>query len=564
MKKIKFSQISKIVILSIILGILCSGAEISKDQIILKDPEFPKDPAFYKQIGLRNINIIEAWKLSVGRGKGIKIAVIDSGFKPGSDFDRSRFIVGYDYRDKSASEEPKKITIADNFDDDCIHGNHITHMIFEATDNGIGAAGSAPDAELMVFQVLDDECENYSPSQIAHAIKLAVKKGADIINLSLEIPFHSDEIKATLDKVSENNVMIIAASGNSGKDSISYLSNDDEVLMVGALDQNNEISTYSNRAELYAPGGSSNESTCVQVPNLKKFAPGTGIIQLIPVLTDEGIQDVYIACSGTSQSTAYVTSVTALVMSILKPKGIQSPEMVKKIILESARQDSVRKLDAGRAVKLAYQLVNPQVILLEDQNLEPNKFSSIILEIGKKLYENNKFIESIRLLMDLEKLELQHQPDPYDHWNKICWYGSLFNGINGKREQINKIIFSCEKAVKLQESRKQSPNELYQHYYYSTLENRGIARALRGDEEDIHEAINDFEEVIANYPFKTFKIDEYCDNVTSKQQRKNWVAALKRGEDPFTIKTLTKLREKKCWEQVKVAEQMNYVPSEQA
>ena len=95
-------------------------------------------------------------------------------------------------------------------------------------------------------------------------------------------------------------------------------------------------------------------------------------------------------------------------------------------------------------------------------------------------------------------------------WNGLCWNGSL-NGY------ASDVIFACEKAVAL------APND------GAIRDSRGLARALTGDFDG---AIEDFQAYIdlADSP------DEM------KNQRREWIEALERGENPFTEEVLESLR----------------------
>jgi tetratricopeptide (TPR) repeat protein len=109
---------------------------------------------------------------------------------------------------------------------------------------------------------------------------------------------------------------------------------------------------------------------------------------------------------------------------------------------------------------------------------------------------------------DLKKLA-QLDPSDADNLNSLCWYGSLLG-------YARDVLKACNQAVAL------APDSPYIH------DSRGVARALAGDTSG---AIEDFQ----------FLLDsgEGSDEVNA--QRKNWIAELKRGGNPFDEETLQAL-----------------------
>jgi uncharacterized protein YjbI with pentapeptide repeats len=109
-------------------------------------------------------------------------------------------------------------------------------------------------------------------------------------------------------------------------------------------------------------------------------------------------------------------------------------------------------------------------------------------------------------------------------WDLLCWFGSLHN-------QAAEILFASEKAT---HSDPDSP------IYRDT---RGLVRALTGD---LQGAIEDFESVLEKIGDNRGYENEYRflgfeDNT---QQRREWLEALRLGQNPFTPEILEELREK--------------------
>ncbi|HEX9894341.1 MAG TPA: hypothetical protein VGA78_10480, partial [Gemmatimonadales bacterium] len=115
----------------------------------------------------------------------------------------------------------------------------------------------------------------------------------------------------------------------------------------------------------------------------------------------------------------------------------------------------------------------------------------------------------------LELLEQAEQADPDSAGvqNALCW----FLGLSGSPEQA---LPHCDQAVALDESG-------------NSNDSRGLALALLGRPQ---EAAVEFETFLAS-----LEVNNPAAHAQYAPSRREWVAALKRGEDPFDEATLEKL-----------------------
>src|SRR3984957_1953767 len=117
-----------------------------------------------------------------GRGRGVVIAILDTGvayrdwheFRRSPDFTRTRFVHPYDFVAKN------KFPLDRNG-----HGTFVAGVVAEGTNNGRALTGLAYGASIMPVRILDASGLG-EESTIAHGIRYAVQKGAQVINLSLE------------------------------------------------------------------------------------------------------------------------------------------------------------------------------------------------------------------------------------------------------------------------------------------------------------------------------------------------------------------------------------------
>ncbi|MEM9483150.1 MAG: S8 family serine peptidase [Cyanobacteria bacterium P01_F01_bin.116] len=330
------------------------------------------DPLAQIQWNFNTINLNrKVWAHSTGTGT--VVAVIDSGVIFGRDLDETRFVPGYDFIDRKAIEKPDDNLEAIGGNP---HGSNIAGIIGQETNNGFGFSGIAPDSMIMPVQVFGSD-GTAGAVRIALAIRWAARNGAEIINLSLAGEESRFIQKAINYAANKKNVLIIAAAGNEGGNAPLYPASDKNILAVGAYGPDLQISPYSNRGErvdIFAPGGVmktdegviNQQSICKEYAFAESLPKGDGIYQWIASLkigkgNSETINHKSVVCVGTSQATAHVTGVAALVISILKPHGLAKPDTVKRLIVKPLQSlclsDRYQKLDASKAVIFAKEII---------------------------------------------------------------------------------------------------------------------------------------------------------------------------------------------------------------
>ncbi len=290
----------------------------------------PNDPDYSQQWNFQSINVEKAWEET--RGKGVTVAVIDTGVSRVPDLKQTEFVPGYDFVNDSV-EAP----------DDVGHGTHVAGTIAQSTNNNYGVAGIAYEAKIMPLKVLGADGGG-TVSDIAEAIKFAADHGADVINLSLGGAGESKLLEDAVNYAYDKGVFLVAAAGNENRNSASYPARYPKVLSVAALDAAGQKADYSNfgaGVDLAAPGGGK-EGRILQ----NTIDPETG----------EGI---FASFQGTSMAAPHVAGVAALI----KAAGVESPEEIGQVLRASARavtEDPLNhygagQLDAGEAVALARQ-----------------------------------------------------------------------------------------------------------------------------------------------------------------------------------------------------------------
>src|SRR5262249_20953691 len=135
------------------------------------------DPYFAQQWNLTQIGAPRAWSRSTGAG--VTIGIVDTGVDAShpdlaGKIDAQTTCLGGTCRDGSAPDGEG-------------HGTFVAGIAAADTDNGVGVAGVAPSARLVVAKALNDRGEG-DTEDINNAIRWVVDHGARVVNLSLGDP----------------------------------------------------------------------------------------------------------------------------------------------------------------------------------------------------------------------------------------------------------------------------------------------------------------------------------------------------------------------------------------
>ena len=219
----------------------------------------PTDPLVPRQWYLTQSRFYEPW-LTLPSFESVPVAIIDSG-------------VDTRHPDLADKVIGRKSFVGGSASVDTLgHGTFVAGIIAADVDNGIGIAGLAPSAQLLVAKVVNAN-HSIPVDAEAAAIRWAVEQGARVINLSFGgirdplDPERDTYSHLEADAVSyavSNGVVVVAAVGNSDFAPsqpwgfASYPAALPHVLGVGAYDERGSVPKFSNRDRVYddiaAPG----------------------------------------------------------------------------------------------------------------------------------------------------------------------------------------------------------------------------------------------------------------------------------------------------------------------
>jgi len=325
----------------------------------------PDDPQYashqwHLHDAVGGVNAPAAWEMS--RGQGVVVAVIDTGILPEHpDFDRARVLPGYDFiTDTFISRRPNPGRVAGALDygdwnpqaNECFdgsqvqssswHGTHVAATIGQATDNGIGMAGLAPEVTLLPVRTLG-RCGGWT-SDIADAVVWSSggpvpgvpdnAHPADIINLSLGgVGACSRAYQEAIDLAVARGSVVVVAAGNSTVDvALRQPASCGNIVNVGATGATGRIAGYSNfgaGVDLSGPGGDFNgpiRGLVWQNGYSGATTPTSGAFN-------------YAGKAGTSMAAPHVAATAALVQSARVAAGRLplSPARMEALLVGSAR-----------------------------------------------------------------------------------------------------------------------------------------------------------------------------------------------------------------------------------
>jgi serine protease len=276
------------------------------------------------------INAPEAWsqasRLGGSGGRGVTVAILDSGvayaargaFARSPDLSASRFVGGYDFIDNDLYPN-----------DEFGHGTFVASIIGATANNGYGTVGVAYRTRIMPVRVLDFEGKS-DAATIARGVRYAVRHGADVINLSLELfdappldprprsVMSSRTVRSALVFARSAGVVVVSATGNSFDLEVPGSRYDTLAINVGGTTEHGCLGSYSNHGpgmDLVAPGGGVDAALPAD-PNCQPAAvPGRDVSGVSFRSAAPRTFVMLPGFRGTSSAAPHVSGVAALVLA---------------------------------------------------------------------------------------------------------------------------------------------------------------------------------------------------------------------------------------------------------
>ncbi len=257
-------------------------------------------------------------------GRGVRIAVLDSGFDLQHGDYAGRAIVTRSFVDGESAQD----------------GNgHGTHCIGTAAGPAVPGTlpryGVAGDAEIYAGKVISDTGRGSDGSVLA-GLNWALTNACRIVSMSLGTATqpgqaHSEVYESVAQRALAANTLLIAAAGNESKrdrgqiNPVGHPANCPSVMAVGAIDSDMQIANFSTRGMSGHGGG------------IDLVAPGVDVYSTIPPSTRGHM-------SGTSMACPHVAGIAALWVEA-HPNA--SAREIWELMVRHARRLNLDAADAG-------------------------------------------------------------------------------------------------------------------------------------------------------------------------------------------------------------------------
>ncbi|MEY9845243.1 type VII secretion-associated serine protease mycosin [Streptacidiphilus sp. BW17] len=290
------------------------GAALAGALVIGVSPVAQADAARAAQWPLKQYGATQNLVWNHSTGKGITVAVVDSGVRathvdltgqvlPGKDF----VFGGNGWTDHSPES----------------HGTAVSSIIAghgHGSNGGDGIMGLAPGAKILPIGIGTGADNSVQPQTVGEAIRYAVDHGAEVINLSIGGSTDDPTEEQAVAYAEQHNVVLVAAAGNDGGTFPVYPASYPGVVRVGAVDESATVWPQSDSGNITVMGAGVN------------------------IVVDTAASDTSLGqANGTSFATAYVSAIAALFRSaypdltagqvinrIIKtailPKGLVAPD----------------------------------------------------------------------------------------------------------------------------------------------------------------------------------------------------------------------------------------------
>lgn len=351
--------------------------------------------------GITRTKAQKAWNLGL-TGKGVKIAIVDTGIAKHDDLFIAGGISTVDY--------------TTSYNDDNGHGTHVAGIV-GAENNSIGTVGIAPDAEVYAVKSLNQNGSGYL-SDIIEGIDWSITNKMNIINLSLGTTSHSTTLQQVVDKAYSQNILVVAAAGNNGStdgsgDTVNYPARYASVIAVAATDSTDKRASFS------ATGST-----------VEVAAPGVSIVSTY-------LNNQYGRMSGTSMATPYVTGNLALLK--------QANSTLSAKDLRVKLQQGVEDLGAtGRDTWFGYGVIQAPVT----QTATPVQYNSKTSVVtSKSVYKEGETVSVTMTSYDQNRKALVGAAAEIVIYNPLG-VGKVYRGTTNTYGQF-KVIYSTSKLTTL-------------------------------------------------------------------------------------------------------------------
>ncbi|MFD8927693.1 S8 family serine peptidase [Streptomyces mirabilis] len=298
-------------------------------------PAAAADGVQSQQWYLDAMNAQGLWKVSTG--KGISVAVVDTGVNPNTNSLKGQVLPGVDVTGSTGDET----------DDYTGHGTSMAELI-AGTGSGGGIKGVAPGAKIIPIRTvllgIGKKGEEQGDTS-AKAIRAAADSDAKIISMSFETFSAFDGGLEAVQYAESKGKLLIAGVGNSAdiaKNYIGYPAKYPGVVGVSAINEKGEVAKFSQ------------DGAYVDLAS-----PGVDV----PTWCDKTFKSYCPQSNGTSQATAITSGAAALIWAA-HPKW--TANQVLRVMIDTAGRDWPKSTPSRY---LGYGTIRPAQVLLKGKGV---------------------------------------------------------------------------------------------------------------------------------------------------------------------------------------------------
>ena len=390
----------------------------------------------------------QAWWNAGYTGKGVDVAVIDTGVAPVAGLNASGKVINGP--DLSLESQNPSLQYLDTNG----HGTFMAGLIAGNDGQAGGYRGVAPDASIVSLKVGVAD-GGVDVSQVIAAIDWVVQHRDDngmnirVLNLSYGTnstqPYQVDPLAYAVEQAWKAGIVVVAAAGNSGYEKgasaqgLADPAYDPQIVAVGAADSGGTTQAWDDSVTAFSANAASCSTAC-RAPDL--IAPGNHMqgLRVSGSYIDQNnpggvLGDRYFRGSGTSEATAFVSGAVADLLQRypqLTPDQVKAMLSCDKLASFNWKQEGCGELDMNKLLNASV----PSLATSQQYNtpstgtglLEPSRGTDHVSINGVVLQGEQDIFGKPFNSAAMAALQAAGSSWSGGMWNGSLWTGSSWSG----------------------------------------------------------------------------------------------------------------------------------------